>query len=339
MKNYKKSALFVGILVLIACPTFSEELANLQNSTKKFSDNMAHALPFSSTFGLNWSDAYIGKIIDLPPHFGAGISTGFTTLDVDSIVGLLKVFNLKAPDTFTRIDKYFTLPIYAFEGRVGGVILPFDIGFKAGYMPSSLVSKAFDSFNFGYRQTILGADIRYSLINYKLFPVKLSVGFGFNYLWGDLESDITAQSFSFINKNNSSNSINIPASGSKAALEWRTMSTEFKAHFSFPFKFITPYVGAGVSYAWSKAGYKVTTTGLSFGNGNVNSVRDVLSEKYGVTEITDMAFRTANKFNNVNGRAFGGFSLNFVFARLDFTGMYEFIDNNFGASAGLRFQL
>jgi hypothetical protein len=43
--------------------------------------------------------------------------------------------------------------------------------------------------------------------------------------------------------------------------------------------------------------------------------------------------------NSFNVRAFGGISFDLVFIRLDLTGMYNFLDKNYGGSLGVRLQL
>ncbi|MCL1931027.1 MAG: YdgA family protein, partial [Treponema sp.] len=50
-------------------------LADIQHEVTKLSEEMALSLPFSSTFGLNWSDAYIGE-----SRFGVGVAMGFSTI-------------------------------------------------------------------------------------------------------------------------------------------------------------------------------------------------------------------------------------------------------------------
>lgn len=342
MKNFR-IIIIIMVLIWVVYPVFPQNLSKLQENLNVFSDSMNQALPFNSTIGLNWSDAYIGQITDLPHHFGVGVSAGFTNLDLESIKSLLGSFNLPVPIINNRSTSKkigFLIPCYTVEGRIGGFFLPFDIGLKAGYLPPDAFMNIFDKFDYGLKQMIFGADIRYSFINYKTIPIKFSVGLGFNYLQGGINSAIpSAQSYSFTDFNNKDYKIKTAPSGSKADIEWRTANIEFKSQFSFPFRIITPYAGAGLSYAWSRAGYRVSTPQLSIENGTFNNVQGVLLEKYNLTYISDNGFETINKFNNISTRAFGGISVNMAFIRIDLTGMYEFIGGNFGATLGFRFQL
>jgi opacity protein-like surface antigen len=117
------------------------------------------------------------------------------------------------------------------------------------------------------------------------------------------------------------------------------MNAEFKTHVSFPFKFVTPYAGAGVSYAISKAGYKVTGSELKTDAGGIKDIEKLLLDEYKLTGVSDKGFETIKNFNGISVRVFGGASINLAYFRIDLTGMYEFLNGNFGATVGLRFQL
>jgi opacity protein-like surface antigen len=303
---------------------------------------MAQALPFNSAIGLNWSDAHIGQLSS--PNFGVGLSTGFTTMSFSPVIDLLGSFNLNLPfgDNATLMDIGLPLPGYTIDVRLGGVVLPFDIGLKFGFLPQDLLGNMFEDFNFGIRQMLLGVDFRYSLINNrKIFPLRFSVGLGFNYLDGGINAGIpTNLSFSFTDVDDKS--FTIVSSEANAGLEWRTINTGLKVQVSVPLKFLTPYAGAGVSYAWSQAGYRYKA-GISIEDASgapvaLSAVEELLKE-YGLTDISEEGFESIIRINGISARAFGGASINMSYVRLDLTGMYEFISGYFGVTVGLRFQL
>jgi hypothetical protein len=339
MKNFGVKILIPLIMSIWAVnPVFSQNLENLQTNVNKFTDNMAHALPFNSTMGLNWSDGYIGQITALPPHFGIGFSAGLTTMDFDSVKDLLGFFGLPINSAIESIG--FPIPGYTVEGRIGGVKYPFDIGLKFGYLPQDTIKSFFDSFDYGLKHMLFGADVRYSLLNLKILIPKISIGLGFNYM----EGGITAPPFENLSYNftdpDTGAVYKLTTTEAQLGLEWRTMSAEFKAQASFPFKFITPYAGAGVSFAWSQAGYKVTTPKLLINDDDLSEdEKKILLEQLKITNVSDTGFETINKFNGISARVFGGFSINVAFFRIDFTGMYEFIGGYLGATFGMRFQL
>jgi hypothetical protein len=118
---------------------------------------------------------------------------------------------------------------------------------------------------------------------------------------------------------------------STAEVLWNTLNFEAKAQVSFPFMIITPYLGAGASYSSSEAGYKIASTS------SIN-IPSALKDEYGLTGSAN-GFEYVKEINSFNIRAFGGFSLNLVFVRLDLTAMLNILNGNYGATAGLRFQL
>jgi len=351
MKNFQKTILFcVVVLFCATSPAFSQDtLKDLQNNADEFIDNLAESLPFNSTMGLNWSDAYIGQI----PHFGIGISTGFTTMNYASLNGLLNNFGLKMNFNETSTFEKIGLPIpgYAVEARIGGFIIPLDFGIKFGYISTEAFESMLEMFSnnnpvFGYQNMLIGGDVRFSLLDKKVFPVKLSVGLGFNYMKGEITAALPAiqdtPSYSFKDADGNEFIISPNAGSSRQlGIEWRTSTLELKTQVSFPFKFITPYAGIGVSYAFSQAGYSVNSEISVTKNGTPVKTNDVekLLEDQGLTGVSETGFETIEKRHSFNSRFFGGFSFNLAFFRLDLTGMYNFIGGDFGITLGTRFQL
>jgi len=342
MKNFRiKILILLIILIFTVNPVFSADLDTLQKGLDTLTDNMKKALPFNSTMGLNWSDGYIGQITDLPPRFGIGVSGGFTTMDSDSINDLLNLFGLPIDNSLLK-DIGIPIPGIILEGRIGGIKFPFDIGFKFGYLPPDAVKAFVDNFDFDYNYMLLGIDLRYSLINRKIFIPKLSIGIGFNYMQGGIGAPLPVEdlSYDFTDPtNNQKYTLSFSDEG-QFKLDWRTICAELKVQASFPFKFITPYAGAGLSYALTQTNYKVTTPELLVDGGSLSDdITKILLDQLNI-KSTNEGFGTENKFSGgLNARAFGGLSINIAFFRIDFTVMYEFIGGNIGGTIGMRFQL
>ncbi|MCL2808579.1 MAG: hypothetical protein FWD24_00790 [Treponema sp.] len=186
MKNCKILSFCIIILALAAGPAFSqmESLDELKNTTESFAKAMAQALPFNSTIGLNWSDAYIGQLLDTPPRFGFGISAGATIIKLDLIN---KMIGELGGDQIPDILMGLPLPGYTIDARIGGFILPFDIGIKVGVLDTSKMG--FD-LPVGIEYFLFGFDFRYALVDSKVMPIKVSVGAGFNHLSGGINMDV-----------------------------------------------------------------------------------------------------------------------------------------------------
>ena len=335
MKNMKIAGLagILGFLLImgLVSPVFSQSipgLDDLRDAMDDFSDKMAKSLPFNSSIGLNWSDAYIGNFLAIPPHFGAGISLGFTTMEGEALGKLMDQFNISLP---IDIGGY---PLFgwAVEGRLGGFILPFDIGIKFGILPVP-ISK--EDLKLDYM--LLGLDVRYALIKQSVTKPNLSFGVGFNYLNGGIEKKIGEErKFDYPTDDHggiSTLTLKRPTVG----FNWGTSSLDLKLQISKSFVFITPYLGFGASKGWSKAGYSVKTT-ITDSEGNLDAAM-AIAEGFGINDLSDNGFSSEKVFDGWSFRAFGGFSINITFLKIDITGLYNIRDNKYGTSLGFRVQM
>ncbi|GHV69911.1 hypothetical protein AGMMS49928_14850 [Spirochaetia bacterium] len=319
----KKALVVVVLGFFVLAPAFSGELDDLKGAVKSFSGDLAKSLPFNASLGLNWSDAHIGQFLGLPPHFGVGVSMGFTTMKFDSFNDLMKLFGPAIPDALNWGG--VPSPNYTVEGRIGGFILPFDVGFKVGYLPPIDIS------NTSINSLLLGGDIRYAIFK-KGALLPLSVGVGVNYMSGGLSQKIDqAPSFNY---EYDGNSYTLSVTDPTVGFVWETFSLDFKAQISGSFLIITPYLGLGASHAWSKAGYEVKApVNIIGGPAGLESAKDYIDD------ISDKGFSSIEEVTGWSCRVFGGASFNLAVIRLDFTGLYNFFDGAYGVSFGARFQL
>jgi len=332
-KQLKIGAIALALVLCLAISGFSQtDFRNLQKDVANFSEDLAKSLPFNSSLGLNWSDAYIGKLFpSAPPHFGVGGSFGFTTMDLSSVEKLAGYFGYSIPFS---TNKMF-LPAYTAEGRLGGFFLPFDIGFKIGYLPP--VGLWGSGMNMNY--LLVGGDIRYAVLDSSIWP-KVSVGIGLNYMDAGVGGKVgSAQMISY----GSGSDDHVTLEKPDVNLKWNTLALDFKAQISKSFFIITPYLGLGASYAWSSAGYSVDSTikksdGTSLDSAEIAKIKAYLSGVKGI-DISGSGVSSIIDNSAFSFRAFGGFSVNMSVFRLDFTGLYSFLDQNYGASLGFRFQL
>lgn len=331
----KQTKIKIFALFLIFAVSFSAfaadppSLKDLQKGVASFSKNLAETLPFNSSLGLNWSSAYVGKFLpSIPPHFGVGGSFGFTTMDTPAMKTLAGFLDSKLPVSVS----FLPLPAYTAEARIGGFILPFDVGVKYGYLPPA------ELFGIGTNYLLLGADIRYALLDKPILP-KVSIGVGFNYLEGGI-SVKTGSGFSLAYGGHS-----ISMEKPKTEFTWATKSLDFKAQVSQSFLIITPYIGVGASYAWSEAGYSVTAnvkndTGVTITKDDIDTINAYIkSQGVDSINVNSKGISSIIENSSFNMRAFGGLSLNITVFKIDFTALYSILDNNFGGSLGLRFQL
>ena len=335
--DIRKKMMFFTILLVVGISIhgFSQipDLKEVQNGVAELSLNLAKSLPFNSSLGMNWSDAYIGKLFpSMPPHLGVGGAFGFTTLELPLMRTLAGYFGYKLPFDTGRLF----LPAYTAEARLGGLFLPFDIGFKFGYLPP--IGLWGTDMNMNY--LLAGGDIRFAVLDKAVLP-KISFGVGLNYLKAGVSGSAgRAQKIEYGNPGNF-----ITLERPDVSINWDTIALDFKLQVSKSILLVTPYLGLGGSYAWSSAGYsvdaKITNSG---GNeidvADINAINNYL-HSIGVegTDINGKGLSSVIKNNAFSFRAFGGFSVNLMMFKLDLTGLYNFRDSNFGGSFGFRFQV
>ena len=334
MENAKITVKIVLIWLIlvtgIITPAFSQQipLGDVKGSMDEFAGSLAKSLPFNSSMGLNWADAYIGQFLGIPPHFGVGFSFGYTTMDSGRFTDLLKNFTISLPDFLSDFGG-FPVPGYAAEARIGGFFLPFDAGFKFGYMP--LKPNYIDKLDY----LLVGGDVRYALIKGNVIIPKISIGVGFNYMSGGIGQSI-GQSIKYGYNPNDENDF-IEVSKPKVSIDWATSSLDFKAQISKSLLIITPYLGIGASNGWSKAGYGVETTVTDSG-GDLEAAKDALKQ-FGIYDLDQTGFSSEVKESGWSFRVFGGLSFNITILRLELTGLYNFVDGNYGLTMGARIQI
>jgi hypothetical protein len=324
----RKTVIIIVMVLFASLCGYAESLARLQDDVESFANRLAQSLPFNASAGLNWSDAYIGQITDDPRHFGAGAMGGFTTINSDAFKHILCDFGLSYP------IKQMMVPVYTVEGRIGGFGIPFDIGLKFGGLPPV---KFGDTLKYHYLLT--GVDFRYAVLKGGIVLPKVSVGIGVNYLFGGL----TAASLPTVSFDVNGDTLSLVKPD--VTFSWQTISTEIKAQVSKSFLVITPYLGFGINYAWSRAGYAVKSpvqyNGNTISAGDTAHIKSYLKNT-GAPEITSIAsnrFATTMKKHGFGIRAFGGVSAHLSIVNFDLSLMYNFFDFNYGTTLGIRVQL
>jgi hypothetical protein len=327
----------LGMALCGAVPLFPQNLVDLQKAAGGFSEALAESLPFNAALGLNWSDAYVGKFLpSIPPHFGAGLALGYTTMNFEAFEGLLNQFALSVPGSFDLGQ--LAIPAYVAEARIGGFILPFDAGLKFGFFQDVGNSSAAMDY------LMAGGEVRYAILDGKdnLLLPNFSVGLGLNYLSGSFTGSKSSLDLPF--EPGAAAGDTLKLTNLDVGLEWETLALDFKAQVSKSFLILTPYIGLGASHAWSNAGYTVEADVSYQGNpltpAGTSAINAAL-QSAGVEGIDfdGKGFSTIFEKTGWSFRAFGGLSVNLALFRVDLTGLYNFIDQNYGITVGARFQI
>ena len=330
----KKKLLTLMIMMMAAgFATAQITYSSLESDFKDFSDDMAGALPYASTLGLNWSDAYLGGF----PHFGVGLTTGFVSLPSDSFEAVATQLGVDLP-SFVTGSLGVPLPAYTVDARVGIPILPIDVGVKGGFLSPGMLEDMTGGVGIDYM--MLGGDVRWGVMKGGLILPSVSIGVGYNYLTGGIYMDgvTPAQTIDFGGADyNGVTAINLTSGD--MYYNWNANIIDVKAQASKSFLILTPSVGVGYSYGFSSAGGGIdatitdqTSTPLT--DSQISAIEDALD-----MDISNSGFSILSEANGGSLRVWGGCSFNIVVLKLDLTAMYNLSSQSLGAALNARIQI
>ena len=202
------------------------------NGLNDFCDDLVDTIPNTQGVQNIYADAWIGKFLP-GVHFGAGINVGASSLDISSLKDTAAALDIDTGD----IGDTFAFPTINADLRIGGIILPFDIGVAVMKFDSSsygAIEDAIDPVSFDY--TVVGGDIRYALIKGGMLRPKVSVGAGYYYTSGSIEvKDDTAS----------------------AGMDFSSKAFIMEAQASIKLLFLVPFVGTKLIVSKTKVDWSV----------------------------------------------------------------------------------
>lgn len=314
---------------------------------EQFAQDVANSLPFNSSIGLGWSDAYIGQF----PHFGIGVTAGATAIPADSVKTVTSALSITLPSEFSYAEKYgFPVPAYTFDARIGGFGIPFDIGVKVGYVPPDAMQKMGLPVSLDY--LLVGADFRFALLKDKGFVPALSLGAGYTFMKGSLSvpglmsGPLTLGNFQVPDGSGGYDIHTLELTDPSVNFSWDTNAIEVKAELSKNLLIFTPHLGAGASFSFgSHAGGGLQSSllidGLTPTQDEINQIIQAFKDAGKTPPDLTTTGIIVKKAAPVGwgARVFGGLSVNLFVLRLDLCGMYNIMSNSLGGSANVRVQL
>ena len=310
-----------------------DSLETFRDGFQDFSDEFARSLPMNSNIGLNWSDAYIGQLLPIP-SLGVGVTTGVTTIPTSVFDDLADDLGIEVSGGIDDLPSVgVPLPGYAFEARVGGIVLPFDVGLKFGTIGSLELGDVEAEY------TNFGIDLRYAVLEGGVLP-KVSVGVGYSYLAGRVATPLGAGDTTIAGVSDGTNTYNLAITDPELEFEWTSNVFDFTVQASKSFVFVEPHIGLGAAI-----GSSTTDAGLSSEVSVVNtdgsdpgiSVSDI--ESISGVDISSTRVSLDSDVTTFSVRVFGGTSFNITVFRLDLGLMYNFTSGSMGGTLGARFQI
>jgi len=312
---------------MTAGPLFGQVdfLTEVEPAFQQFTDDIAVTLPYLSAVGLNWNDAYIGNF----PHFAVGMSGGFATVPYDSIQDLATNLGATSSILGSPFDSIgVPIPMWCLDGRLGGFGIPFDMGFKIGFLPEEAQVLLPKDMAFDY--LMIGADFRLSLLQDVGPTPDISIGIGATYLGGSVtvynatpgttinfaEGDVTIGAGDFF-------------------FDWQALTIDLKAQVSKNIVFFT--LSAGVAGSYSV--YAEATGGVYAPISYTGTNEATLEAAYSALGLSSNSFTVTGTANGWSFRAFGGIAFDLTIIKIDLMGMYNILSNALGATLNVRVQL
>lgn len=275
---------------------------------------LAKTIPNTQLQQQVYAEAWIGKLIP-GCHFGLGVNPGVATLDITSLIKVADAMDIDISDVTSNLkDNKFVFPTIAFDARIGGIILPFDIGVSYCKINTADFGDMVDFGPLAADFYTFGIDGRYALIKGRgIFP-RVSVGAGYTVTKGNF---------------------GINDDKAKAFLDFKSQTMYLSAQASVKLLFVTPFIGARVftsatSVDW---GVKDIDWHAIYGgeNADLNSVAAnlLLPKHFEGGASTKM-------FDSINPQLFGGIGIDLFVLSLTTGVSYDFKDDVLGATVNLR---
>ena len=308
---------------------------NLETSFSQFSKDVSEALPFASTTGLQWSQAYMGGF----PHFGVGLSVGAVTIPEKTFTDLAKNLGFTLPDKLTSLEIGVPLPGYTLDARIGLPFLPLDVGVKLGMIPPGTIDR--DKTDVGVDYTLAGVDVRLPVIKQNVILPAVSLGVGFNYLSSTVSTTATGLANTIDLTSLGLGLSDITFSNPDVAFTMESKVIDAKLQVSKSLLIFTPYVGFGYAYGWSTAGggmlADIFYDGSAITQSDIDTINQTLKDN-GQTPLDLSSNQVLITRDNTGGafRAFGGVSINILILKIDISGMYNVNTKSLGANINTR---
>lgn len=337
--------LAIGAMLLAHGFAQTPDFNQFKFRVKQFVDNVAGNIPAAAAIGGTWSDAYIGQFLpSVPPHFGVGVTTGAIFVAKEPGNELASAFGVELPDLIKNFG--LPLPVIAVDGRLGGIVLPFDVGLKIGFIPQ-FASDLLPDVNLEY--FLLGFDVRYPILQENVVLPGLSIGLGYSYLNASarmkIGDPVVMNNVPYESGGNNYFDGQLTLSAPELGVNWGASIIDLKAHLSKSLLILTPYVGLGASLAVGEVGagyystlslYRPTPNNTLTGQAAVDSIK---ATGFNDFDISPDGINDKSSVSGWGFRIYGGTSLNLLLIKVDLKALWNINTGAWGGDLGVRLQL
>ena len=287
-------------------------ITTVENGLNTFCDDLCDSLPNSQTTQNVWAEAWIGKIFPFP-HLGFGINAGASKLDIVSLKDAAEALSIDVDD----LRDSYAFPTVTADVRLGGLILPFDIGFTACSIDTSKLGSledALDPVSFDF--FAIGGDIRYALLQGGGIRPKLSIGGGFYYTDGSVKvTDDTAT----------------------AALDFNSTTIFASTQASVKLLCLVPYIGGRVLFSKTKVDWSVDADWSKIYTGQRDEITNVMN--WGILPTHFEGSGESDYFEDIRPQVFGGLGIDLFIINVTANFSYDFLSKIPAAGMSVRLAL
>jgi hypothetical protein len=328
------------MMAAVILPAQNLSLAAFQAGFESFATAVAGTLSSTATTGLNWSPAYIGQF----PNFGVGVTVGASLIPFTAVKPVFSMLGVILPSQVSFIETYgVPVPALTLDGRIGGFVLPFDIGLKFGYLPPE-AKNLLGSVQADYMMA--GADVRLALLQDKGLVPALSISAGYSYFKGTIGLPGVIPGSPNIDITQAMNAVGytgthtLSFSSPDLFFNWQSNVFEAKIQLSKNLLFFVPHMGLSAAYGISSAGGGITSQLTYTGSGGTTlaTVQQVFAAA-GYPAPTSQGIAVSAAASGWAFRAFGGVDIVILFLHLDLSGTYNILTQSLGGAINLRVQL
>lgn len=287
-------------------------ITTVENGLNTFCDDLCDSLPNSQTTQNVWAEAWIGKIFPFP-HLGFGINAGASKLDIVSLKDAAEALAIDVDD----LRDSYAFPTVTADVRLGGLILPFDIGFTACSIDTSKLGSledALDPVSFDF--FAIGGDVRYALLQGGGIRPKLSIGGGFYYTDG---------------------SVKVTDDAATAALDFTSTTIFASTQASVKLLCLVPYIGGRVLFSKTKVDWSVDADWSKIYTGEKNAISDVMD--WGILPTHFGGSGESGYFEDIRPQIFGGLGIDLLILNVTANFSYDFLSKIPAAGMSVRLAL
>lgn len=282
-------------------------VTDVENGLNNFSKDLAPAISNTQLMQNVWAEAWLGKLVP-GFHLGAGIDLGASQMKITALKDTAKALGF---DEVSDLPDSFAFPTVAGDVRLGGILLPFDIGASFMTIDSSRINAldeaispmAFDFFTLGF-------DFRWAILEGKTWQPKFSVGGGYVFTKGGVD---------------------IVSDEANANLNFKNHTAYLQAQLSKKLLFFIPYIGAKVAYTKSEVNWSATAQWNSIFDGDAGELGNL--QNWG---ILPTEFSGGYDGWKIIPQVYGGFCLDFAILNLTFGVGWDFVDKLASGAVNIR---